>query len=328
MFSISNSIFSSSKVRTFIISVSVVTISGGGLVQPACADVFSQLASADDEFFNSSERTLNGDGRSSEDLTTGTSADVLRGRVQENQKQDQQKDRGLSRQDIKPINGSQDDPFHKNSTKPGETILDIPDSAFDELKLDGAPEPPAPRLDGGINQGNNLPPDFVGTPGNGLPDNVPQQDFGPNTANQKQLLPPQKVDSNDPDAANQQLLIAWEQWHYRVAAKIFQKFDGIASRMFSRALQAEVAYDVTADGHIVNVKVLRKSPDMMYNMTLYTVVKSLQGDPILAFPKGSRRMVVAKRGVFYFGSMKESGFKYHKNDVELQTPRDPFKQGG
>lgn len=327
MFSISN--FSSSKIRTFIIGISIVTISGAGLVQPAFADALSQLASADDEFFNSSERTGIGDGGTANDRTSGAPDDVFRLRIQENQKGGQQKDRGLSRQDIVP-NRSTLDPFDVRSTRPTETILDVPESIFgdEELKLNGVPEPPAPRLDGGIDQENNFPPEFVGTPRNGLPGFAPPQNVGPNAAIQKQLIPPPKVDPNDPDAANQQLLIAWEQWHYRVAAKIFQKFDGVASRMFSRALQAEVAYDVTADGRIINVKVLRKSPDMIYNMTLYTVVKSLQGDPILAFPNGSRRMVVAKRGVFYFGTMKESGFKYHKNDVELQTPRDPFKQGG
>lgn len=295
MFSISNFILSSSKIRTFIIGVSIVTVSGAGLMQPACAD---------DQLLIDSFSDSNGN------LLSRPSDTKLEGGVQKDEKGRDTKGRELKRDDI--------DVFSKDSIKkPSDEILVPSPGDFDI-------EPTQlPKFEIDINQNGGQ---FDGVPGGGLIDTVPPEFLPPP---QQDMLPvPPKQISGDPDATRR-MQIAWELWHKRLAANVYLRFN-VAAQNFHRPLYAEVTYDVTADGRVINIRLLRRSPDMIFNATLLGVIKTLQGNSILRFPEGSHRQVVAKRGVFTRNWGNQNGFKHETGDVEQKTipaQDDPFKQG-
>lgn len=144
-----------------------------------------------------------------------------------------------------------------------------------------------------------------------IQDQPPQQ---PNYGNQGSLRPP--VNPNDPDSS-QQMQLQWDEWHKRVAESIFVRFDAYAQKAFavSRPLACQAAYTVTRDRQITNVRVLTKSPNVVFNTMLLLVLKSMNGNPILEFPPGSRRMTVEKSGTFS-RNCGVQGFKFTTGDQE------------
>lgn len=115
--------------------------------------------------------------------------------------------------------------------------------------------------------------------------------------------------ANDPDNS-QHMQVQWEMWHRRVEESISVRFNGVAQRAFtqSRPIDCEVAYTVTRDKRIVNVRLLRKSNNIVYNSMLLMVLKSMNGNPLLEFPPGSKREVVEKTGVFAHQGFTGDGF--------------------
>ncbi len=110
---------------------------------------------------------------------------------------------------------------------------------------------------------------------------------------------PRSSTTNDPDDS-QELRSAWQLWHRRVDEAVFVRFDGVAQRAFanSRPFSCEAAYTVTHDRQIINVRLLKKSHNIVYNSMLLMVLKSMNGNPLLEFPSGSKREFVEKTGVF------------------------------
>jgi hypothetical protein len=193
------------------------------------------------------------------------------------------------------------DPF---SQDPGSSEqFDAPEGSFDSQQ---PPAPPPPfnlqADDGGSFDGNQQ---------------VPQQGGqAPQMGNQQMLPPMQHGQANDPDNS-QQMQIQWELWHRRVAEAIFVRFDGLASRAFanSRPIACHAAYTVTRDKQIVNVRLLQKSNNIVFNSMLLMVLKSMNGNPILEFPPGSRRQFVEKTGTFS-RNYGVQGFKFTTGDNE------------
>jgi hypothetical protein len=123
---------------------------------------------------------------------------------------------------------------------------------------------------------------------------------------------------NDPDGDSQAMQIAWEQWHHNVAQAVYQRFAQFSNMAFSRspALSVSVAYTVSRDCQISNIRLSQKSPNFLFNTLILTVIKSLNGDVgLLTFPQGSRRMSVDKSGTFSVNTGIE-GFKYTTGDKE------------
>jgi hypothetical protein len=80
---------------------------------------------------------------------------------------------------------------------------------------------------------------------------------------------------------------------------------------------AKLTYTVTRDGHIMNINMPQKSTNILFNVLVFQSVKSLDGDmSILAFPEGSRRMMVPKSGVFTQNYGNQAGFRYTVGDQE------------
>lgn len=204
----------------------------------------------------------------------------------------------LSRNNIK----DQGDPFSQGDAPPSEQF-DAPDATFDTGQRPPAPPP--------FNLNADQSGQFGGQQG------MPQQDQqAPTMGNQGMLPPMQQGGANDPDNS-QHMQIQWEMWHRRVAEAIFVRFDGVAQRAFaqSRPIACQAAYTVTRDKQIVNVRLLHKSNNIVFNSMLLMVLKSMNGNPILDFPPGSRRQSVEKTGTFS-RNCGVQGFKFTTGDAE------------
>jgi hypothetical protein len=123
---------------------------------------------------------------------------------------------------------------------------------------------------------------------------------------------------NDPDNSPE-MQLAWDEWHKRVAAAVYDKFNAIAQMAFkySQPLSCYVTYTVTNDGRITNVNLPQKSTNVAFNAMVLLVINSISGQTdLLCFPTGSRRMFVNKAGMFT-QNYGVQGFKYTTGDREI-----------
>ncbi len=236
------------------------------------------------------------------------SADVLKGSVTEQGHLPDPKP-GLSRRDI----DKDADPF----AGPGEAeeAIDAPPSAFKAPPTRKPPKKPfnLQAEDQGNFQGQQQTPMVApnNMPIDGAPDDIPEQ------VPQKPLQAMQNYNPNDPDSSPD-MQLAWDAWHKRVAATIFERFNFFARAAFrhSPPLLSNLGYVVTRDGHITNLQMSQKSNNVLFNVLVYQSVKSLEGDlSVLQFPQGSRRQFVQKWGTFTQNYGNE-GFRYTIGDKE------------
>ena len=236
---------------------------------------------------------------------------VLKGNIQTQDYLKMQGGPSLSRDDINKAG----DPFDNGSSGgngPAESF-DAPDEAFKVQSATPAP-PPAPKnFDLNAQQGGN---GFQGQAMPGMSNQVPVQMQPPQQAT-NQFVPAQQGNLNDPDAANPAMQLAWDAWHKRVAQEIYMRFNALAQRAFQRSkpLACQVAYTVTKDGQITNIRILRKSSNLIFNSMMFMVLKSMNGNPVLCFPPGSSRSFVEKGGTFSW-NYGVQGFKYTTGDRE------------
>jgi hypothetical protein len=210
----------------------------------------------------------------------------------------------LSRDDL----NKKGDPF--GEPKEAGDAFDAPSDAFSPQMGTAAPPPPPFKLNAG-EEG-----DFGGQAMPGMEGANPTAQQPAMSPNQNMLNVPPKQPSNDPDAASPELQVAWDIWHKNVAMQIYQRFDGIAQKFFhGRPLACQVAYAVTRDGRVINVRMLQKSPNIMFNSSLLLVINSMRGNPVLQFPMGSRRQVVEKTATFT-RNYGVQGFKHQIGDQE------------
>ncbi len=149
---------------------------------------------------------------------------------------------------------------------------------------------------------------FAGEPGSPAHAPLPQEQTRPQ---------PENPQAQDPDETPEMRLL-WDQWHRRVAAEVFQRYNFFAKAAFrySRPLLARVNYVATREGEIKNVVLVEGSPNLLFNILVVKVVQSLSGNSaILEFPPGSRRAFVIKQGTF-MQNFGQSGFRYTMGDAE------------
>lgn len=198
------------------------------------------------------------------------------------------------------------DPFSSPSA-PATEEFSAPEGSFDSQ-----PAPPRPAFN--LNAQDEGGGELDGQ--QGQPIFAPGPPVTPQMMPQNMLPPLGGQNPNDPDSS-QQMQIQWELWHRRVAEAIFVRFDAYAQSAFahSRPIACQAAYTVTRDRQIVSVKLLQKSPNIVFNSMLLMVLKSMNGNPILEFPPGSRRQYVEKTGTFS-RNYGVQGFKYQTGDQE------------
>lgn len=238
-------------------------------------------------------------------------AELLKGTVN---KQDTMGGSGLTldRHDIQKMG----DPFGGGSAPPQQGPAD---QAFDpgNFQVSTMAPPQAPPTLQGNAQGQGQQ-DFQGQFGQAMPaqEQVPQQMHNLNA--QTGGPPPQQFNPNDPDSSPE-LQIAWNEWHRRVAAAVYDRYSTLANAAFyhSPPMAAAAAYVVTRDGHIVNSHLTQKNGNMIFNAIVLSAINSLNGNmAVLAFPQGSRRMTVDKSATFTQNYGPQQGFKYQMGDQE------------
>ena len=206
----------------------------------------------------------------------------------------------LSRTDI---NGND----HRSSDEQAEQPQFAPPSFT--VESSAAPMPPAKRA-------------FPLNAENGGDAFIPQIDHGQLDNRMQQQQPhqqtPNQFNSQDPDMAPD-MQLAWDAWHKRVAAAVYQRYSVLSSSTLVRSgrpLQASASYVVTRDGRIINAQLLVPSSNLIYNMLILGVINSISGDlSVLAFPPGSHRLMVEKTGTF-LQNCGNQGFKYLTGDRE------------
>lgn len=140
---------------------------------------------------------------------------------------------------------------------------------------------------------------------------LPSKPRLPAQAQQARTIP------NDPDSS-QELMLAWDDWHKRVAEAVFIKVQTLAGTALMRSppLMAQVGYTVSKDGRIGNVQMLQPSQNSFYDEIIMTAVRSMETSPLLQFPPGSKRMTVQKFSTFQHNWGGPSGYRYLMNDQE------------
>lgn len=215
----------------------------------------------------------------------------------------------LSRKDINRVG----DPFDQT----GEEQFEPPPEAFNVQNA----RPQAPPNN--MLQGNAA--DTGGFQGQGMPgmgDQMPVQQPPPMMP---AMAPPTQLpqmNPNDPDNS-QEMKLAWDEWHRRVAEGIFVKIQTIASVTLRRSppLICKVCYTVTREGRVVNVRMLQPSSSIIYNTLVMTVINSMNGNPVLQFPMGSRRMMCEKTTTLAHNNGGPQGFRSITGDTETMQNR-------
>ncbi len=142
----------------------------------------------------------------------------------------------------------------------------------------------------------------------------------------------------DPDRDDKAVLVEWDKWHNRIAKAAYQRFNasllgddainfsGIPIKLgmspmhhFPDGLKTSTTCLVTADHHIMNLRVVKSSGVKEFDNLVLRAVKGLDGKSVLKFPKNSQRLVVTESDNFWVGT--NTGF--HQNqlgDVEKLHP--------
>lgn len=243
----------------------------------------------------------------------------LRGSIEENSRRSNP---GLSRTEIPGLKPGED-PFATKGDE--EEPLEAPDELRKAPKVAKPPAPPkkpfplraetqgTPMAAAGQPQNPLTSPFSMDGLGDDVPEMPPPQNQGGSPITQAQST----YNPNDPDSSPD-MQLAWDEWHKRVAATIFTRFNYFAKAAFKRSppIAAKVSYVVTRDGRVGNLQWQMKSPNPLFNALIYQSVKSLDGEvALLQFPMGSRRQWVPKWGTFTQNYGQE-GFKYTKGDAE------------
>lgn len=211
------------------------------------------------------------------------------------------------------------DPFNSSGTG-SEDAFEAPPEAFQvQTQKTGMPNSfPLNASEMGDFNGQGMP---------GMGDQMPQQQ-----APRQQMMPPQmqpptnmnqmRTNPNDPDSSHE-MQLAWDEWHRRVAEAIFNQIQSLAGTFLKRTgpLICVINYNVTRDGRVLNVKMQQNSPNLFYNAMVYKTVVGMSGNPVLAFPQGSRRMMVDKVSTFGHNNGGPQGFRSIINDRETLKGR-------
>lgn len=256
-------------------------------------------------------------------LLAQDSETLLKGTVRHQDYYSQTPAPSLNRRDLKPNS----DAFGGDPASNQVINQELSPPSFDVQQMQLPMPPPQQQRNFPLRANMN---DFDGAPMDGMqdqgmqpPEIVPQQprmSMMPPQMMRPQVMPP-ALRAQDPDSSPE-LQLAWDAWHRRVAAAIYERFNAMAQLAFrySRPLAAYVSYTVTRDGRVINVQLQQKSPNIAFNTMLLLVVNSLSGQrELLAFPQGSRRMTVEKGGMFT-QNYGQQGFKFTTGDRETIRP--------
>ncbi len=215
----------------------------------------------------------------------------------------------LNRNDMK----NAGDPFDSSGTGQEDSFEPPPGAFKMQTEKTGAPRNfPLAADESGEFNGQAMP---------GMGDQMPAQQQPRQQMMPPDMQPPTQVNQSrlsPQDAEEQQMKLAWDEWHRRVAEAIFNQISTAAKTMLPRTqpLICVINYTVTRDGRVVNVHLQQNSPNILYNGMVYAVVSRMSGNPVLTFPPGSRRMTVDKISTFGHNTGGQTGFRSITGDQE------------
>ena len=85
----------------------------------------------------------------------------------------------------------------------------------------------------------------------------------------------------------------------------YQRFSALANDVFkkgSKPLMAVVAYTVTDDGRITEIRLLHETPNPTFNDIVLKTISSLNENSFLKFPTGTMRNRVENKATFVWPS--------------------------
>jgi hypothetical protein len=121
-----------------------------------------------------------------------------------------------------------------------------------------------------------------------------------------------------PAKESKEVELAWDAWHKQLAEAIYARFDILAFQKFqdSPPLGVKIQYVVTKDGKIVNLKIVQKSSDMIFDaLACQAILWQARKPQLLKFPEGSNRQSVEKFATFT-QNMGDEGYQATEGDKE------------
>lgn len=136
------------------------------------------------------------------------------------------------------------------------------------------------------------------------------------------------------------LTIEWDEWHNRFAKAVRS---GMFKSMFEtiNMRPGSITWyhcDVDSERHLKNVSITRSSGDFWYDSAVINAVKKLDGNDVLKFPAGSKRMQVStdigirlggpRTGELNFGDVEYRPLAPGEQAPESHPPESQDKKAG
>ena len=140
----------------------------------------------------------------------------------------------------------------------------------------------------------------------------PKEDILPEFAKVDQskfVMRPDKPYDLESESNSRELMIAWELWHKQLAKAMYERSKFVSG--------GYCAYTLTvAKNNHLTISILKAAGSPTVEQQIVAVAHSLNGNPGLTFPQGSRRQVVQDSLTVTVGHNIRSGYDWEHGDVE------------
>jgi hypothetical protein len=141
----------------------------------------------------------------------------------------------------------------------------------------------------------------------------------------RRVIPRPRIDDEE-TGKNLGLKVAWDEWHRLVSSQINQRFTNMASSFkYGKALMVRASYTIGRDHNIVDEHLIQASPNKLFNAMVLTVIHSLNGNELLAFPSQSSRKYVEKTAEFSINTAPRGDFGPHPLELPNSTQENLAK---
>jgi hypothetical protein len=110
---------------------------------------------------------------------------------------------------------------------------------------------------------------------------------------------------------SREMVLAWERWHKQLSGAIYERWSDVARYPGV----ATVKITVTKN-NAITASILNSTGTPAFNSGLLASIESLDGNPGLTFPSGSRRQIVTYQADYVAGRNINPGYTWVKNDYE------------
>ncbi|MBX9770980.1 MAG: hypothetical protein K2X29_06395 [Candidatus Obscuribacterales bacterium] len=115
----------------------------------------------------------------------------------------------------------------------------------------------------------------------------------------------------DEEVQSREMILAWERWHKQLSGAIYDRWSDVARYPGVATVKITVSKN-----HNITANILNSTGTPAFNSGLMASIESLNGNPGLSFPSGSRRQVVTYQADYVAGRNVNPGYTWVKNDYE------------